>query len=82
MANDRTIDLIDSLVAGGRGMPEDEATKLVLRAFQERAQSMGGRFPPDLALRAGDKWIDGWLTAAEFFDPMNKELYGTNGVPI
>lgn len=77
---DATTDVVDRLVAGG--MNPEEAGAMLFRAFEERARMLKGRFDDALSVRAQSPWVDGWMTAAEYFDPMDKSLYGPDNVPI
>lgn len=77
-----TLALIGQLTAGGAGVPLEDAKEMVLRAFEERAKELQDRFANDPSRRANDPWIDGWLTAAEYFIPRDENLYGPGGVPI
>lgn len=77
---DATLDLIDRLVAGG--MERDDATNMLFRAFEERAKMLQDRFENSLSVRAQSPWVDGWMTAAEHFGPMDGTLYGPGNVLI
>ncbi|MER6605680.1 hypothetical protein ABT282_07140 [Streptomyces sp. NPDC000927] len=62
-------------------MSPDAAWEMVAQAFHEKAEELRGRFPEGPAVRAGDPWVDGWLTAADYVDLKNPELYTPDGIP-